>query len=240
MSSKRIVVILLLILSGCGGGISAYKVGDYDSLMKSGWSKYNQNKFEEAQQLFLEAKAMNDERAEAYIGCGWSLLMRQHPDSALVEFFNAFDYITTLNDTVDIACGISGSYLANGDNNRVICRQQTPSRIRLRQSITPNSFVIEVHTFDRNLSRWRERKWWRWKQPREPDVVILATENKRYYGTIARGIRNLGYDVRIKQGHPVINDIQKEIRELGGHGILIELAQDLTEAQVRKIGSVFV
>ncbi len=120
MSSKRIVVILLLILSGCGGGISAYKVGDYDSLMKSGWSKYNQNKFEEAQQLFLEAKAMNDERAEAYIGCGWSLLMRQHPDSALVEFFNAFDYITTLNDTVDIACGISGSYLANGDNNRVI------------------------------------------------------------------------------------------------------------------------
>jgi len=46
--------------------------------------------------------------------------MRQHPDSALVEFFNAFDYITTLNDTVDIACGISGSYLANGDNNRVI------------------------------------------------------------------------------------------------------------------------
>ena len=120
MSNKRIVVILLLILSGCGGGISAYKVGDYDSLMKSGWSKYNQNKFEEAQQLFLEAKAMNDERAEAYIGCGWSLLMRQHPDSALVEFFNAFDYITTLNDTVDIACGISGSYLANGDNNRVI------------------------------------------------------------------------------------------------------------------------
>ena len=120
MSNKRIVVILLLILSGCGGGISAYKVGDYDSLMKSGWSKYNQNKFEEAQQLFLEAKAMNDERAEAYIGCGWSLLMRQHPDSALVEFFNAFDYTTTLNDTVDIACGISGSYLANGDNNRVI------------------------------------------------------------------------------------------------------------------------
>ena len=120
MSNKRIVVILLLILSGCGGGISAYKVGDYDSLMKSGWSKYNQNKFEEAQQLFLEAKAMNDERAEAYIGCGWSLLMRQHPDSALVEFFNAFDYITTLNDTVDIACGISGSYLAKGDNNRVI------------------------------------------------------------------------------------------------------------------------
>ena len=120
MSNKRIFIILLLILSGCGGGISAYKVGDYDSLMKSGWSKYNQNKFEEVQQLFLEAKAMNDERSEAYIGCGWSLLMRQHPDSALVEFFNAFDYITTLNDTVDIACGISGSYLANGDNNRVI------------------------------------------------------------------------------------------------------------------------
>lgn len=120
MSHKWIVVTLLLILAGCGGGISAYKVGDYDSLIKSGWAKYNQNKFEEAQQLFLEAKAMDDERAEAYIGGGWSLLMRQHPDSALVEFFNGFDYITTLNDTVDTVCGISGSYLANGNNNRVI------------------------------------------------------------------------------------------------------------------------
>lgn len=120
MNHKWIVITLLLILAGCGGGISAYKVGDYDSLIKSGWAKYNQNKFEEAQQLFLEAKAMDDERAEAYIGGGWSLLMRQHPDSALVEFFNGFDYITTLNDTVDTVCGISGSYLANGNNNKVI------------------------------------------------------------------------------------------------------------------------
>ena len=120
MNNKWIFVILLLILAGCGGGISAYKIGDYNSLIKSGWARYNQNKFEEAQQLFLEAKAMDDERAEAYIGCGWSLLMRQHPDSALVEFFHGFDYITTLNDTVDTVCGISGSYLANGDNNRVI------------------------------------------------------------------------------------------------------------------------
>ena len=154
--------------------------------------------------------------------------------------FRSRVYAKALNKRVKGKLIISRTLRAECDNNRVICRQQTPSRIRLRQSITPNSFVIEVHTFDRNLSRWRELKWWRWKQPREPDVVILATENKRYYGTIARGIRNLGYDVRIKQGHPVINDIQKEIRELGGHGILIELAQDLTEAQVRKIGSVFV
>jgi len=120
MSCKRIVITLLLILAGCGGGISAYNVGDYDSLIKSGWAKYNQNKFEEAQELFLEAKAMDDERDEAYIGCGWSLLMRQRPDSALVEFFNGFDYITTLNDTVDTVCGISGSYLAKGDNSKVV------------------------------------------------------------------------------------------------------------------------
>ncbi len=120
MSNKCIVVILLLFIAGCGGGISAYKVGGYDALIKSGWTKYNQNKFEEAQQIFLEAKSMDEERAEAYIGCGWSLLMRQHPDSALVEFFTGFDYVAALDDTVDIVCGISGSYLASGKNNKVI------------------------------------------------------------------------------------------------------------------------
>ena len=119
MRSKYIILILL-VLAGCGGGITAHKILDYDGLIKSGWTKYNQNKFDDAYQIFLQAKDTDEERPEAYIGCGWSFLMRQHPDSALVEFFQGFDFITSLNDTVDAVCGIAGSYLANNENSRVI------------------------------------------------------------------------------------------------------------------------
>ena len=117
---NRNIIILLLIIAGCGGGITAYDVSDYDSLIKSGWAKYNQNEFEDALDLFRQAKDADDERPEAYIGSGWSLLMRQHPDSALVEFFQGFDYITSLDDSVDSICGIAGSYLARNENNKVI------------------------------------------------------------------------------------------------------------------------
>jgi len=116
----KYLILILFILAGCGGGITAYKVADYDGLIKSGWTKYNQNKFDEAYQIFLEGKTMNEEKPEAYIGCGWSLFMRQHPDSALVEFFHGFEYITSLDDTVDAVCGIAGSYLAKHENTRVI------------------------------------------------------------------------------------------------------------------------
>ncbi len=119
MRSKHIILILL-VLAGCGGGITAHKVVDYDSLIKSGWTKYNQNKFDEAYQIFIQAKEMDEGKPEGYIGSGWSLLMRQHPDSALVEFFHGFDYVASLDDTVDTVSGIAGSYLANHENSRVI------------------------------------------------------------------------------------------------------------------------
>jgi hypothetical protein len=115
-----ILLILLLILAGCGGGISTYGAIDYNSLIKSGWEKYNQNLFQDSYDLFCQARNFDSERPEAYIGCGWSLFMRQHPDSALVEFYHGFDYITTLADSVDTICGIAGSYLARNENNRTI------------------------------------------------------------------------------------------------------------------------
>jgi hypothetical protein len=40
----------------------------------------------------------------------------------------------------------------------------------------------------------------------------------------------------VLQGHPTTNDIQKEILELGAHGILIELSQDLKDKDIRRIG----
>jgi hypothetical protein len=118
--SRKYVIIFLLILSGCGGGISTYEVLDYDGLIESGWKKYNQSQFEDSQALFVQAKDLDSERPEGYIGTGWSLFMRQHPDSALVEFFHGLNYITTMDDSVDTICGVAGSYLARNENSKVI------------------------------------------------------------------------------------------------------------------------
>lgn len=118
--NRNYILILLLILAGCGGGINTYDAIDYDSLIKSGWKEYNQNLFQDSYDIFYEAKEFDSERPEAYIGCGWSLFMRQYPDSALVEFYHGFDYITTLDDSVDTICGIAGSYLARNESNRAI------------------------------------------------------------------------------------------------------------------------
>jgi len=120
MNKLLILVVPLLMLAGCGGGILDEKVADYDSLIESGWEKYNQYKYDAAYQLFVSAKKQNSEGVEAHIGSGWSLLRRQHPDSAIVAFRTAFDYVVTLDDSVDTITGITGSYLARGDNSKVL------------------------------------------------------------------------------------------------------------------------
>ncbi len=120
MKVKHIILVAALVLAGCGGGITAYKIVGYDDQIKSGWDEYNRNRFDEAYQVFIGARNMDDELPEAYIGCGWSLLMRQHPDSALVEFFRVSDYLSTPGDSLDTICGIAASYLAKGDNVRTI------------------------------------------------------------------------------------------------------------------------
>ena len=114
------IMLLLLIITGCSGGIMDVKQTSYDDIIKSGWTEYNQGKFDDAYQLFLDAKDYDDKRPEAYIGSGWSLLRRQHPDSSIVVFRAGFDYITSLADTVDVLCGLSGSYLAAGENTNII------------------------------------------------------------------------------------------------------------------------
>ncbi|MFC1486036.1 tetratricopeptide repeat protein, partial [Candidatus Latescibacterota bacterium] len=81
-------------------------------LILDGWNEYNSNRFEEAQSLFMQAIELDPNQAEGYIGDGWSLFMRQKPDSALVVFFKGFTYSKTAVDSLDIICGVSGCYLA--------------------------------------------------------------------------------------------------------------------------------
>lgn len=111
---------LVLLAAGCGGGILSDKIADYDSLIESGWEKYNQRKYDAAYQLFLSAKRQDALRPEAYIGSGWTLLRRQQPDSSVVAFRTSFDYITTTADSVDSITGLSGAYLAAGENTKVV------------------------------------------------------------------------------------------------------------------------
>jgi len=120
MTRTFIIVVTILLLAGCGGGITAGKKVNYDDLIDSGWEKYNQRAYDEAYQIFVSTRKSDSTRPEAYIGCGWTLLKRQHPDSAVVVFRAGYEYITTLNDSVDTLCGLSGSYLANGENAKVV------------------------------------------------------------------------------------------------------------------------
>ncbi len=114
------VVIAAAFFSGCGGGLVADSTtSDYDSLISKGWAAYNAGNYTEASRLFLSATASDPLKPEGYIGDGWALLRRQHPDSAAVIFKIGFSYITSLTDSVDAICGLSGSYLANGNNSKV-------------------------------------------------------------------------------------------------------------------------
>jgi len=113
-------LLIIAMLAGCSGGITDVAVGDYDTLIKSGWDEYNRNKFTEANQLFVRAKEADATKPEAYIGSGWSQLRLQQPYNAVVTFRDAFTYITSLYDSVDALCGLSGSYLAAGENANVI------------------------------------------------------------------------------------------------------------------------
>ncbi len=119
---KRIyaLVLTVVVLAGCGGGITGEKIADYDKLIQLGWDQYNRSLYDDAYQLFLDAKSGEPERPEAYIGCGWTLLRRQHPDSAVVVFRAGLDFIESLDDSVDTISGLAGSYLARGEDSKVI------------------------------------------------------------------------------------------------------------------------
>ena len=119
---NRILLLLLLsallIPAGCGGGLVADIPTEFDSLINDGWLKYNQGKFDDAYRYFTKAVEAFPQKPEGYIGSGWTLLRRQHPDSASVVFKLGFGYITSAADSVDALSGLAGSYLASGNNNK--------------------------------------------------------------------------------------------------------------------------
>lgn len=140
----RLIVIAIVIINiqSCGGGIVSDAPPDYDSLIESGWIYYNQRKYDDAYKLFFQAKKEESERPEAYIGCGWTLLRLQHPDSAIVVFRTGFDYIATLDDSVDAISGLTGSYLAHGDNMKIINLFKTHT-----VSSYEDAFPLKKHDF---------------------------------------------------------------------------------------------
>jgi hypothetical protein len=114
-------MMIAAMLAGCGGGLAPFQDSSgYDSFILSGWAAYNDSRFEEAQSQFSQAITADPVRSDGYIGDGWSLLMRQKPDSALVAFFKGFGDVHTGKDSLDIICGVSGCYLAKGENTQVI------------------------------------------------------------------------------------------------------------------------
>ncbi len=142
MKTRIALVVLGVLLAGCGGGIVGELSNNYDAMIESGWERYNQRRYDDAYQIFQNARRQDAERPEAYIGSGWALLRRQRPDSAVVAFRTSFDYITTLADSVDSICGLSGSYLAANENTKVI---ETFTRYTV--SSFDEAFPLKKHDF---------------------------------------------------------------------------------------------
>ncbi len=145
----RSLATLLLVtgfLAGCGGGLTASTPSDFESLIDDGWTEYNGGRFDEAQRLFSKAKSIEPTRAEGYIGCGWSLLRRQHPDSSAVIFRLGMPHIETLEDSVDAICGLAGAYLANGNNNKAatILQDYPVSDVSRGFPFRKHDFLIEA------------------------------------------------------------------------------------------------
>lgn len=111
------------------------------------------------------------------------------------------------------------------DNNRGRCRY-TKSRNALRKYITRDNFILEIHSFDKRFGTWRGGVY------PDPDVVILSMPSSSYVDyTIASFIEEQGYDVEILQGSE-INDVQKEVNEMNGNGLLLELSQSLKRKDI--------
>ncbi|MFC1693170.1 tetratricopeptide repeat protein [Candidatus Latescibacterota bacterium] len=142
MARLIIIIVICGVILGCSGGITTDTSYDYDSLIESGWERYNQSRYDEAYRLFLDAEKENNNRPEAYIGCGWTLLKKQHPDSAIVAFKSSFYYITTLEDSVDCITGLAGSYMADWKNTKVIDLFET-----YKVSSYKDAFPLKKHDF---------------------------------------------------------------------------------------------
>lgn len=141
-----VILTALAALSGCGGGLVADETtSDYDSLVSQGWTAYNQGNYAEAGRLFIRARAADPLKPEAYLGDAWTLLRRQHPDSASVAFKIGFTYITSLADSVDAICGLSGSYLANGNNSKAasILRDYPVSDLEKGFPLRKHDFLLD-------------------------------------------------------------------------------------------------
>lgn len=114
-------ILIFLTIVGCSGGITEVTIiSDYDSHITSGWDEYNNKNYDVAQQSFEKAKVSDSSKPEAYIGSGWALLRLQKPYDAVVSFRDAFDYVTSVNDSVEALCGLSGAYLAAGEITDVV------------------------------------------------------------------------------------------------------------------------
>ena len=127
---------------------------------------------------------------------------------------------------------LSRTQRAECDNNRKWCRN-TPSRIRLRkemETFRENFLVIEVHTFS------DVEQYWRKNVAREPDIVILVVNNI-IPSVKAYGVLSKEFDVDIIQASKT-NDVQIEVKEYGGKGILLELNQRLSNPQIIRIGKI--
>ena len=118
------------------------------------------------------------------------------------------------------------------DNNRKKCRG-TSSRKRLREYMIGDFTVIEVHTFGGNISHWKL------KSLTKIEAVILMTPSGERWGTtVYSTLKQKGIIIEKIKGDPLVNDVQLEVYERGGKGILLELNENLSRERAKRIGEI--
>jgi len=119
------------------------------------------------------------------------------------------------------------------DNNRSKCRD-TPSRRRLRDHMKKDFTVLEIHTFgDKGVM-------WGINVPHKIiEVVILAARSNKGLGKLINTTLNKqGVKSKMLVGSPTINDVQLEVLERGGRGVLLEFDEDLSVDRAEFIGKI--
>ena len=93
--------------------------------------------------------------------------------------------------------------------------------------------VIEVHTFGEDISHWKL------KSSTKIEAVILMTPSGKIWGiTVYSSLKRNGIKVKIIKGNPLVNDVQLEVYERGGKGILLELNENLSQQRAKHIGKI--
>ena len=82
-----LITISIVLLSSCSRDKSTPPVENtYEGTMQNGWDSFSEGQYEAAKASFTEAKEMDITQADAFSALGWTLLMQDSIEQAIIQF----------------------------------------------------------------------------------------------------------------------------------------------------------